>query len=257
MRNLRTAVCLLASCLLATACGGSRPSIDDFKPAPDLLEAEVRALVERCAVPDLEELFGLLDVFEALLDPDIQDPPLVFTGLRIIQGCIDWNLDSDGDAVTDVSGSFCFKDASGAAVFPFNPINLGNGVAEVADLLARLPDGTTVVVAFSQGAEGTGALTVRFDQGRAQTGSGTVQYTREGCTTSYGFTDILVQNLLTPLPNALVTLSLDAPEGVVFGTLSMNGTRGAVLSMTRDERVIVYSLDLETFAVRGFQDPLE
>lgn len=257
MRYLAFTPCVLALALLAGACGGSRPAPEDFLPPPDPLPDQVRALLETCAVPDLERLFGLLDVFDALLDPAVQDPPLLFTGLRILDGCIDWVLDTDSDGTTDLSGSFCFRDGAGAPVFPFNPVNLGNGVAEVADLLATLPDGVEVVVHFAQGGVGVGALTVQFEEGRARTGSGTVTFSRAECTTVYGFTDVQAQNLLAPLPNALITLGLDGVEGQAVGTLSMNGTREGVLSMTKDDRVVVFTVDLETFELRAFQDPLD
>ncbi|MDJ0976602.1 MAG: hypothetical protein QNJ98_19250 [Planctomycetota bacterium] len=255
MRTPATPLCVLALSLLIGACGGSRPSPEDFLPPPDPFPDQVRAIVETCAVPDLQQLFALLDVFDALLDPDVADPPLLFTGLRVIEGCIDWTLDTDADGIADVSGSFCFRDASGAPVFPFNPVNIGNGVAEVADLLATLPDGTDVVVAFSQGGAGTGALTVQFEEGRPRTGSGSVTYARDDCTTVYGFTDVQTQNLLAPRPNALITLTLDSPEGQAVGTFSMNGTPEGVLSMTKDDRVVVFLVDLDSFELRGFQDP--
>lgn len=249
--------CATFLCFFLTACGGSRPTAEEVlaKP-PDPFADQVRSLVERCAVPDLERLFALLDVFDDLLDPAVQDPPLTFQGLRILDGCIDWTLDSDADGTDDMAGHFCFEDASGTPIFPFNPLNLGGGVAEVADLLATLPDGTRVIVGFTQDGIGAGSMTVPFQGGQPQSGSGTVTYTHDDCTTVYGFSDVLVANLLTDYPNALVTLALDTPSESAQGTVTMNGTPTAVLSVTKDARVIVFTVDLDTFELRGFQDPL-
>lgn len=252
MRHVAAAVI----CVLITACGGSRPSPEDFLPGPDLAQAEVQAMLERCAVPDLERLFTMLNTFDALLDPDAPDPPLTFTGLRILDGCIDWMLDTDTDGIFDVSGSFCFRDENGIPIFPFNPINLGNGVDEVADLLAGLPDGTHVIVSFSQDGVGVGAFDVTFDQGTAQRGSGSVRYDHDDCTMTYGFTDVRADDLLAPRPNALVAITIDSNEGPAVGTLSMNGTETGVLSLTKDGRVFVFTVDLDTFELQGFGEPI-
>ena len=143
-----------------------------------------------------------------------------------------------------------FEDAAGEPGFPFETAALADLTLDaLPSLLADVPEGTVMNVQVSEVGtpEIVGLIRVQIFGLGLSVASGTVTIRSGDCTTSFSIRPTPALALLGTYPTAVVDTTISSKNGLVQGTVSMNGTPRAVLVMTyNQESTFTWWLDLDT-----------
>jgi hypothetical protein len=266
---MRLALLLIALAPLFAACGGpSQAQIDAYirqqEEAAALEEEEKQEeetgpsaeevalqIIEECALTDLARLLDLLDVFAPLLDAALPLPPFELVGINEELLVVNWRLDSNGDQVPDMNGTFYFEDLAGNRVLPLEveeieQLRAAGSLEELPDLLERLPPGTTMYMQFTQAgsAEVAGFLGLTFDQ--VELLAGTINVFAVSCTTAFRIRSVTAESLSGAYPHANFPVTISAAAGILVGSVTLDGTPLATLRVTYEGTPLEFTLDLET-----------
>jgi hypothetical protein len=242
---MRTGHLALALGLLLPACGGGGGGVGDALPAPDpnpSAVARTQALLEACVLEEVAAFEAAAADFDGALDGEwTTHPDFQVTGFDLVTATVEWTLDADADGDVDLEGTARFLDGGGSPTLPFSPATvlalLSGGAPDVAALLATVPDGTTVVVDYAtvgQPVGVTGTLETTFLDGQPSTVSGSADFDGTSCDTHVSFTDLAAAALFDPAPAGVFAVEVATTEGLVQGTLTLNGDGTATLDMALD-----------------------
>lgn len=264
---MRSVLLVLALLPALAACGGpSRAQIEAaIREAEEEAAAEQEAenegpppselalgILRDCALADVGRLLGLLDVFRPLVDENAPYPPFELERVDPATASIHWRLDTTGDGLTDMLGSFRFEGPNGEMLVPFTPaqiesFTIAGDLSPLPALLDELPPGATLVMQFQQtgSVEVVGLMGVGFDTGAPVLG-GTVNILAVGCTTSFRIRALDGAAMAGEFPLLDVPMTVSAANGVLVGSVRLDGTPMAVIRVVFDETPLEFHLDLAT-----------
>jgi len=238
-------------------CGG-RPKIPEIVPVedPGPTDSQTTAeIFEACAPEGLAESLAVLRSLRGTIDPTVAPPAITIATIDLEPACVNFMLDADRNGQDDTAGSICFLDPLGTPGFPFDATQLG--AIDFQALLADAPDGSIVNLTLTRSGPLAMTISVRMLtlNGALFDTAGRIDVvTVDGCSSTYLFSGVHPSSLLGAYPNAIVTAMVSGPEGSISGTISLNGTMEAVVSMSlEDGELATYRLNLDTFEL----EPLE
>ena len=260
--------------LVGTACGGGGGGTDPTNssqppttppPTPPTESEIIQQLLDGCGLQSTSEFQGLYDLIVGLLGQGAGTPPIVITGVNILDISFTWGLDLDSppDGVSDLTGTTAIRDAAG------NPSLGGLSLAELQTLLtggatalpgliASLDEGTQVVTTFNGAPPSntanltvSGTVTVVMGQaGAFDTSSGSLTTTAgPDCASTLAWTDLDISTVTTPgtIPSGVFDIAVATSTDTVTGTVTLNGTNTASVVVSRNGGPQQsYSLDLTT-----------
>jgi hypothetical protein len=265
----RSALFVLALLLFVGGCGGpSRAQVedairqaqedaaaeeeqaqDDAGPPPEEVALEI---LQECALHDVSRLLDLLDVFAPLLDPMAELPPFELDSLDQENLVLYWQLDSNGDTVNDMNGSFRFEDASGTPFLPLTDEEVEQLVATgdlsiLPAILESMPAGSALAMTFVQPgvADVVGNMGISFADGPVGL-AGTVNILATQCTTAFRIRGINADALAGDYPDADVPITVAGAAGVLVGSVLMDGGPLATIRVTFEDTPLEFVLDLAT-----------
>jgi hypothetical protein len=241
--------------LVVAGCGGSGtprsgPGPD---PAPAPSPAEIaRSMLEGCGRSGLQELLLTLDLVESALALDPAEGSITLDGLDPFAATAAFTLRVGGETVAI---GLRFLDASGNATNPFGftaMLAFLAGALSFEDLLALAPDGTRMVVGFQRvnaPFATIGSLEVELAAGLPVASSGWARASAANCQTTVAWEDLPVADLESVLPGLAFELVVRTfqPDHTLAGTVSLDGSGGALLVVTLDGGpTFGFALDLTT-----------
>ena len=256
--------------LLIAACGGGGddPGAETgarSSGGPELEDQQViEAILNGCARSGTDELLALFESLAPFVSGSRLPPGFTVTGFDLRGGTISWSFDVENDGVVDVRGTSGFRTSADAPYIPAGFLTLVPPLGDPANLptvLAGLPDGTILRSTFNmtRGFATTGSADIVFANatGRDAVPSmthGTLTMAQPDCEVVYTWTDVAIPDLnagTPPLPTATVDVRITAPEGVLLGSATFDGTTTATLDLMLDGTATArsYLLDLETGAL--------
>ncbi len=245
--------CFVGSLLGACSSNGTAPA----DTAQSALTAQ--EVVEQCVADDLLDLAGLLELIQGLGSDGAEIPQPELDLLRIlVDGTIGWSFDLDGDDQNDLSGTIGFKNAAGETTIPIDITDLiGGATPDIAQILADLPDGTTLNLTFeflgnllAQGAGNGGDLSILFDGGAIVEVDGNGVFTTDTCSFTFGFDDIGAFDAAGGgFPVATLNFSADVDGQTLGGDIGLDGTSIARIITRSDGLPETFLLDLATGAL--------
>jgi len=236
-------------------------------PRPEETSSEsltVQDVLDECVVTDLQDLTGLLTLFQGLLDggDDAPAPQFDIVSGLLSGGIVPWSLDLDRDGTPDLRGEIFFLDPSGKVTLPFSITDLlGAGLGDpaglIADLLGDIPAGNTLHLRFEfdealadgQGpTAGEGELAFAFGEEFISTVSGEGTFTSGECDFEFSFDDIGFDDV-DPDGYPFADVGFEARVGgqSVLGSLSLDGTNVVrIRARMGDQPEEIFEIDLET-----------
>jgi hypothetical protein len=253
---------VLASALLLPGCGGgggsSDPSAQTPGPGPTpSARARIEAILEACVLEGVEAFDAVAADFDGVLDAGgAPNPDFRVTSVDLLRASVGWTLDADADGQVDLTGTMRFVDAGGSPTLPFTAatiLALVAGTADLASLLATLPDGTTVAIDYAtvrSPVPVSGTFETTFVAGQPATVSGEATFDGAACETRIAFEDLPAAPLFDPAPAGSFDVLVTTAEGVLEGALTLNGDGTATIDVALDgaDRS-VWDYDLSTGAL--------
>lgn len=233
----------LAVALFVPLAACSSSSSETPETETDTGEAQLTAqeVVETCVADDLVDLTGLLDLIRNIGQEGSTLPQPELDLLRLlVDGNVGWSFDLDSDGNDDVTGTVGFTNADGEATIPFDVTGLlGGETPDLAELLADLPDGTTLNLSFElpngaslsgDAATNGGNVSVTFQGGEIFEVSGGGTFVTEACSFDFGFDDIGAFDPATStFPVATLNFDADIDGRTLGGDIALDGTNVATI----------------------------
>ncbi|MGH7163434.1 MAG: hypothetical protein ACREID_08110 [Planctomycetota bacterium] len=230
---------------LACGCGGGGTDAGPASSVP-----ATQTVLESCLAPNVAEIEAILALF-ASLETSGSQAGFEITGFNLFTGEAAWRVDVDGDGTADLEGSARFTDAAGNPTIPFDPADLLGG-ADIAALLATVPDGTILIASYQvlTPPEGDGEIRVTFASGTFETFSGEGGFVVGPCAFDYAYADLRPGDLEGDYPTASFDLSIGYGADVVQGRIVLDGTQTARATFRRDGGADeMFVVDLVTGAI--------
>lgn len=234
----RLAFVLLLAPLLA-GCGGGGGG------GSSTSQLTTQELLQQCLASDLSDLSTLLETIQGMLDSGGTGPQPEFDLIAaVLTGKLPWTLDLDGDQVDDLSGEIFLTDSLGNVTIPVAVIALltGGGAFDLDQILALLPDGTNVNLAFDfddldlvNGASGAGDFAVGVAGGALTTVTGGTTFDSGDCAFAFDF-DGLGPEILEGGGFGTGSMGFDMAVGRddVLGSIVLDGTSVARVTARRN-----------------------
>lgn len=195
-------------------------------------------LLQDCVSTNLNDLAGLYNTLLNLVGNNEGAPVPEFDLLAgiLAGGVIPWTLDLDRDGVTDLGGTISFSDALGNVTIPIDlsAILSGGGPQDIQELLAGVPDGTSLNITYDFNglltqsdsyATVSGAFAISFNNGSFGSATGNSIIRSGDCTFEFDFKDIGQDDFLGGVfPTAEGGFDLLAGPNRMLGTVVFDGT---------------------------------
>ena len=228
-----------ASMLVFGGCGGGGGAPPAQQPPAQLTAQD---LLETCAVADLQDFAGILELLQGFLEGNDQVPlPQLDLLTAFLTGRVPFTWDLDQDGTPELSGSFFFTDADGEVTIPIDLDDLGGLLGGDPDALAAafasIPAGTTLHLGFDADGllqqdtglrSGDGDFEFLFGANGVESVSGSGAFASGDCAFEFNFTDIPVDVLdVSEFPVAAVGFDLRAGDNSVAGSIDLDGSSQA------------------------------
>jgi hypothetical protein len=260
---------LLTLVLVLSACGGggggAPPAGED--PPPTGTDARTQEILQGCLPLALTEATNWADRMQDVFDGNgstqsiqiepggvLVDPPPPDTATSV---AINWAYDPDGGRV-DGTGVFSFEDDQGTPVQPFPQNDLdtivnSEDIDDLGTILLNIAEGTRLLADYNapELALRTATLDVTFTGGAPGSTDGTLGVFDTDCGTQLSWTGItmadLQGDLATTFPSGAFDVTVNEGTDVVVGTLTLDGTRTATATVSRNgEAATNWQIDLVT-----------
>jgi hypothetical protein len=269
---------LIAVFALIAACGGGSSGTTDPTPTPTPTasptpgptgDARTQEMLQDCLPASLNATTAWLNALGRIVGGTGSTAGVSILGGGVSYSAdpdamfldVQWTYDPNGDMMIDGSGSFHFVDADGADVLPFSPadaaaLQASESIDDFGLLyLPTAPEGTHMLVDFNAPPPATlNIVSLDLTLGPAGTPGatdGSAESTVLDCSMGFAWTGItlanLQGNLASTFPTGTWTLAVSADVDALQGTLTMDGTRTATASVSRNGMpATAWSIDLVT-----------
>lgn len=252
---MRHPACTMAILFALTfaGCGGGGGSGPGGNPNPGA-EAQAQQFLQDCVAGDVLHYLVLIEAFSMYMGVNPQAPTLMIGFVNDGTAGIQHTLDLDGDTLTEttMTGQLTFTDTLTGA--PAAGFDTNNPPADLAGLLAVVPDGVTMKLTWNlqpgggPGApvdtSGSGQLDVEFDNGGVEVASGDALVQDAICNTMFEFDNVTPADLGGAQPVMLSTFDADDGTDQPTGSVTMDGSDTAAMSITWNTQTFPFELSL-------------
>jgi len=248
MRTVRRALSLCLLALAGCGGGGGGGGAPGGGTQPDPLEATALSILRDCAPDAVADHLEILGAFHDILDVGASAPPVLnFTSLA--GSTVSWTLDLDGDGTDDFAGSVHFTNATGTPITPFDLSLLLANTQRLVTYLVNVPVGSRLIVQVASAGVGNknAQLTGVVGTGVVTSLSGSMTSATATCSGTASFPDTPVAALGGVFPMVDLGVSFSSSEGIVVGSLAIDGTNTSVLMVRLNGAGDLFEFTLNLF----------
>lgn len=228
---------LLLCALVACGGGSSAPGT-----APSDQPQSVQQAFEECLATDAVDLASLVGLLQGLLSSGqdaLPQPEFDLLAGLLSGGIVPYTWDLDEDGTNELAGTVRFLDPDGKTTIPFDLADLlSSGFDDPLDLLAEVPEGTSLELTFTLGgallesgsdASGEGTLVFSLGGGTVTGASGSGSFEAGPCLLDFSFDEVPIDSL-DGFPAADFEFDARIGDDRLLGTIEFDGTETAVVT---------------------------